>query len=256
MQKLIITFTSILFLTSISFIYFSAYKDIKKEITLYSKSPSNEDPWDEYDYYIFAVQWGANYCEVSSDKEACFNSLKKIPLFTVSIHGLWPSKQDGSRIKDCNSGSYIEIEDDGRDPFPKMETFWPSLSNNGNEYFWKHEYNKHGYCYNKREEIDVEDYKKYFSKTIELYENYKIGDLIKNVVGELPSNSTTITMKYDDLYNGIKKQLGGNYFGLTCKSGYLQEIRIGLNLDFELEEGTISKSCSGNVKLYFYYFKK
>ena len=254
MQK-IFTITTIITLTTIALIYISAIKETTK-LNLKSsfKSFASNEPWDDYDFYIFAVQWGANYCQVSSDKDTCFNALKKIPLFTVSIHGLWPSMQDGSRIKDCNSGSYIEIVDDGKDPFPKMEKFWPTLSANGNEYFWKHEYNKHGYCYNKREDFDVEEYKKYFSKAIEVYEKFNLGDIIKNVVGEVPTETKTITVSYDELYNGIRNQLGGDYFGLTCKSGYLQEIRIGFNLDFELDEGTFSKSCSGNIKLYFYKY--
>ena len=77
MQK-IFTITTIITLTTIALIYISAIKETTR-INLKSsfKSFASNEPWDDYDFYIFAVQWGANYCQVSSDKDTCFKALKK-----------------------------------------------------------------------------------------------------------------------------------------------------------------------------------
>ena len=51
-----------------------------------------------------------------------------------------------------------------------MNKYWLSCYH-ANEYFWGHEYNKHGYCYNQRKGYDVNDYEKYFQKSKEMFIN-------------------------------------------------------------------------------------
>ena len=52
-----------------------------------------------------------------------------------------------------------------------METYWINMDMENNKQFWNHEYNKHGFCYNKRINKPTEDYLLYFNKTIEVYKN-------------------------------------------------------------------------------------
>ena len=105
------------------------------------------DPWDSYDIYILAVQWGSTMCLTSG--QTCYEKMKQIPRHSMSIHGLWHSLSTGVTLPDCNSGSEIAIIDSGSDTFLSMRQYWPSLTGT-NEKFWNHEYNKHGYCYLKK----------------------------------------------------------------------------------------------------------
>ena len=118
---------------------------------------------------------------LKSKNSVCFENLNNIEKYHLSIHGLWPSLSSGQMLDECNQGEEIEVVNDGSKTFSTMEKIWPSL-NNPNVVFWTHEYNKHGFCYNKRFEIDVNDYKSYFNKVIELYNKYNFSTLIKYTV--------------------------------------------------------------------------
>jgi ribonuclease I len=108
---------------------------------------------------------------LKNKKSLCLENFKNIEKFHLSIHGLWPGLSSGQMLEECNNGAQIEVVNDGSDTFKTLEKIWPSLSGS-NEDFWTHEYNKHGYCYNKRFQFDVENYKIFFDKTVELY--YKL----------------------------------------------------------------------------------
>ena len=76
------------------------------------------DPWDTYDIYVLAVQWGSTMCLTSG--QTCYEKLKQIPRHSMSIHGLWPSLSTGSSLADCNSGEDITVLDNGSDTFLTM----------------------------------------------------------------------------------------------------------------------------------------
>ena len=82
------------------------------------------------------------------------------------------------------TGADIDIIEDDIEIFSKMNKFWVSLSGKGNKIFWNHEYNKHSYCYNQKCDLDVNDYKKYFEKTMEIFEDNNLGKLIINLLLE------------------------------------------------------------------------
>ena len=129
------------------------------------------DPWDSYDIYVLAVQWGSTICITKG--ETCYEKLKQIPKHSMSIHGLWPSLSSGATLPDCNSDSLIDIIDNGSETFLKMRQYRPSLTGTNKE-FWDHEYNKHGYCYNMKYEIDEEQYELYFEKVFDIFLGLKI----------------------------------------------------------------------------------
>tara|TARA_Y100001970_G_C13569734_1_gene525594 strand:+ start:35 stop:469 length:435 start_codon:yes stop_codon:yes gene_type:complete len=80
---------------------------------------------------------------------------------TYSIHGLWPQYTKNSYPSYCKKVKFSEkalapIIDD-------LNKYWYS-DRGQNDYFWKHEYEKHGSCmYGSMNEFQ------YFSKTLELY---------------------------------------------------------------------------------------
>ena len=74
-----------------------------------------------------------------------------------TLHGIWPSFLSGEIPESCNRGKDIipKFEDDNDNEFKeKLEILWPGLYSN-NTYLWTNEYNKHGYCYIKRNHYKV-----------------------------------------------------------------------------------------------------
>lgn len=85
--------------------------------------------------------------------------LQKICTPHWSIHGLWPNW--GENCKDAPPFS----EDVILPIRPQLERFWPSCQGRPNEWFWEHEWSKHGSC-SKMDQLE------YFSFTINLLGNY------------------------------------------------------------------------------------
>ena len=158
------------------------------------------------------------------------------------------------------TGTDIDIIEDDIEIFSKMNKFWVSLSGKGNKIFWNHEYNKHSYCYNQKCDLDVNDYKKYFEKTMEIFEDNNLGKLIINSLNVDDSFIGEKSYSYKDLYNKTKEILGIDNFAFSCikvqrnskiKKQYLSEIRISIGLDFKLYKGKVKNggSCSSKTDI-------
>jgi ribonuclease I len=174
-----------------------------------------------YDSYVMAVQWSNGYCQVNS----CGDRAAHVETNTLTIHGLWPSLKNGKRLNPCTSG--VKIKDDGSELFKRMKQYWPSFSNKGNEAFWEHEYNKHGFCM--VEEYGWEGYEQYFDFTLDLFlKDYK--DLIIEAFPE--TQDTTLQVSYDDMKKKIKGIIPNATFQMNCKSGYLTEFYFYLLKDY------------------------
>jgi ribonuclease T2 len=144
----------------------------------------------------------------------------------MTIHGLWPSLKSGSQLSDCTSG--VTIKDDGSTLFTNMKQYWPSFSTTStNEWFWEHEYNKHGYCM--VEEYGWDGYEEYFEFVIELFlKTYK--DLIINAFPN--TSSTTMTVTYDTMIAKIQKIIPNATLKMNCKSKYIYELYFYLEKNF------------------------
>ena len=167
----------------------------------------------DYDSYVMAVQWSNGYCLANN----CGGRADHVTKNTMTIHGLWPSLKSGKYLDDCTTG--ISIEDDGSTLFQYMKQYWPSFSANGNEYFWEHEYNKHGYCM--VEEYNWDGYEEYFSFVINLHlKSYR--DLI---IKAFPNYSnTSVSLTYEQVITAIRKVIPNATFKMNCKSKYIYEI--------------------------------
>ena len=175
-----------------------------------------------YDSYVMAVQWANGYCLANN----CGSKADHVYKNTMTIHGLWPSLKSGKQLNDCTSG--VTITDDGSTLFTNMKQYWPSFSaTNTNEWFWEHEYNKHGYCM--VEEYGWDGYEEYFEFVIELFlKTYK--NLIINAFPN--TSSTTMTVTYDTMISKIQKVIPNATFKMNCKSKYIYELYFYLEKNF------------------------
>ena len=189
-----------------------------------------------YDSYVMAVQWSNGYCKANN----CGNKANNVYKNKMTIHGLWPSLKSGKYLSDCTSG--VSIVDDGSTLFTNMKQYWPSFSaSNSNEYFWEHEYNKHGYCM--VEEKGWSGYEDYFNFVLDLHKA-TYNDLITNA---FPSySSTTVTVTYDTVKTAIQKIIPNATFKMNCKSKYITEFYFYLEKDTTTPSTSsrFSNSCS------------
>ena len=173
----------------------------------------------EYDSYVMAVQWSNGYCKANS----CGSKADHVYTNKMTIHGLWPSLKSGKYLAECTSG--VEIVDDGSSLFTDMKQYWPSFAK-GNEAFWEHEYNKHGFCM--VEEKGWSGYEEYFNFVLDLHKN-TYNDLITNAFPGYSGESVTVS--YDNAKTAIRKIIPNATFKMNCKSGYIYEFYLYLEKD-------------------------
>lgn len=193
-----------------------------------------------YDSYVFAVQWANGFCKVNG----CGGREKVVETNTMTIHGLWPSLKSGKMLDTCTTG--VDVRDTGSALFQQLRKVWPSL-NSPNEKFWNHEYNKHGYCM--VQENDWDGYEDYFEFVIDLFEkDYKY--LIQKAFPNPAKKLLDVTLK--EMTENIRKVIPDATFKMNCKSGYIYEMYFYLEKDnFEPStDSRFSGSCSGG-KLVF-----
>ena len=195
---------------------------------------------ESYDIYFFTVLWLGTTCKVKG--EQCFNNIKDVPKNIFTIHGLWPNYKNGTLADWCNGKNDIEIDIKDKSLLNYMNTYYIS-GYHTNEYFWGHEYNKHGYCFNQRNNIDVNDYEKYFGKVKELYIKYNLSDIFINMFNHIiaPGDKTVNRTELEIYLN--KTGISKDTYQIVCQnvtdnlgkiSPNLLEIRIRFDLDFNL----------------------
>ena len=198
--------------------------------------------WKKYDFYVISVLWPVTNC-LEKGKE-CYKKLKEQKeLNKMTIHGLWPSYKIGILPQWCNLDVDVEI-----DNFTKeMEDYWLNIYEEENKILWNIEYNKHGFCINQRMNKSTEDYLFYFNKTIEIYKNLELKNIMnKEIYPWIFAGMNKLNKTY--LRNQLSQKYENGSFAITCYNinglYYLHEIRIKLNLDFlPTSDGKTSDNC-------------
>ena len=219
------------------------------------EGPQEEDEnlYKNYDMYYFVISWLNTFCHIKGSQ--CFNRIaERNNLFT--IRGLWPyltSLENTNNLKWCNGKNDIEIEEMPTELFDFLNKSFIN-GYNTQRFLWEHEYNKHGYCYNKRNNFDVYNYSLYFQKIKDIFEENKF----ENMFIDFFSNKSDI----NDEYMVINKTEFENYFDergfhkdtylIVCENitnldnniNYpnLLEIRIKYDLNFKLLKKENDKS--------------
>jgi ribonuclease T2 len=166
----------------------------------------------------------------------------------MTLHGLWPNYQSGRRVRTCNTGTQIQVESNTSDLYKSMNDFWPSFTKT-NEDFWTHEYNKHGYCYTQK--YNLNDYTDFFGFTMDLFNRHRFDQIMLKAFGQIEG-----LQEFDmiDLSNHISQVMPGLYFDLDCKrfdsKQYLQEIRFFFDLDLEPIQLRFPTDCRMNEPIY------
>ena len=213
------------------------------------KKTYDDDPYvvEKYDVYTYSIFFQSSTCKEYGYH--CYNALENFPKNMWTIHGLWPNYKNISDIPGwCNGKNDIEIEIKNQTLYNYMKTYWPGLFST-NERFWGHEYNRHGFCYNKRNNITVNDYEVFFLKAISIYEKYDLKNIFYNMFNnQLDKGDRKITAKeVEDYFAKIGIEKGSyylicNFINIDSKNvPYIGEIRIRFDLDFNLYKSESDK---------------
>ena len=209
-------------------------------LLIYTFSFNLRQTKQNYDSYVMAVQWSNGYCKAYN----CGSKADHVYKNTMTIHGFWPSLKSGKMLETCTSG--VNIIDDGSTLFKNMRQYWPSFGNS-NEYFWEHEYNKHGYCM--VEEYRWDGYEEYFEFVLQLFQkDYK--NLIINAFPNLKTKTVSIT--YSEMKQKIQKVIPNATFNMKCQSKFIYEFYFYLEKN-SFKPSTNSKfsnSCSSGILLF------
>lgn len=185
----------------------------------------------EFDYFLFARQWPATFCNIRE----CQRRPENVSEFT--IHGLWPQNYEGPYPHDCNP-EYQFDQSQIQDLLSEMEDDWPSLILSD---FWEHEWEKHGTC-----SLDVFPTEHdYFAATLKLHKAYDLEDALA-ADGIVPSDE--VKYQLTDIKNAFQEHLGNVPF-LKCTRGELNEVRMCVTKELEPFDCPMKSQCPRRVKL-------
>ena len=216
---------------------------------------------NNYDCYVFSIFWTPSSCATKNKgNEECFQKVKELKIDKYfTIHGMWPSLLSGDFVKSCNQGKKIIPEFNDDEQFhDKVKKFWPGLYSN-NTYLWSNEYNKHGYCFIKRNHYNViDDFKIYFTKSVDIFEKDGYKELMENM---LPDSKGVYNVSKVKFKRYLQNALNTNesYFSLICsqhksapQQKYLTELRFVL--DFNFQRRMLQKSQENCPDYFFLNF--
>ena len=208
---------------------FQIYFSDEKKIPAYQK----------FDFYVLSTFWNPTICK-EKGKE-CYKKVKEKELNILMIHGLWPSYESGRFPQWCNIGEDIEVEEFEPGLDKNMTDYWIGVYDT-NQIFWNHEYNKHGYCFNQRLGYNENEYQHYFQKTVDLYYQYDMKNLLNEFYPGLFAGDRRLNKTY--ISERLEKKYGKGAYTMTCvkieDKYFLYEIRLKLDLDFKLVNKKIS----------------
>mmetsp|Transcript_31905 Transcript_31905/g.48931 ORF Transcript_31905/g.48931 Transcript_31905/m.48931 type:complete len:245 (-) Transcript_31905:87-821(-) len=104
---------------------------------------------DDFDLYILSMSYQPEFCFMHrhDDFVGCRNPLE-FWKGHLTIHGLWPERQDGTWPSTCSNEPFNDST--WADVGPDLERLWPNVKTKDTEEaytgFWKHEWSKHGTC--------------------------------------------------------------------------------------------------------------
>ena len=217
------------------------YDNCTERFDIYFRDDNKTSVWEKYDFYIMTIAWGPTFCKVQG--EECYKRLReKSELNIFTIHGLWPAYKSGITPQWCNLDTNIEVVNFTKD----MEDYWINIYKKDNKEFWEYEYNKHGFCYNKRSNISTNNYTAYFNKAMDIYKNTEFKGLMQELYPEFVPGENLLTQKL--LEKNLSQKYGNRSFTFTCLNYqdkyYLKEIRFKYDLKFHrIVEGNSGNNC-------------
>ena len=162
----------------------------------------------EFDYYVLALSWSANWCALTGDDRDDPQCDAGRGL-TFTVHGLWPQYDTGFPA-DCRT----TMDDPTRTDTAAMADI---MGGAGLAFY---EWKKHGRCSG----LSARDY---FATLRRAWNSVTIPPVFAKINRDLRIDASVI----QDAFLERNPQLGADQVTVTCKSGMIQEVRICLTRD-------------------------
>ena len=187
-------------------------------LAMFASPVSAQDRTGEFDYYVMALSWSANWCAIEGDAR---NSPQcdEAENFGWILHGLWPQYERGYPVN-CLTNERAPSRSDTaamRDIMGTAGLAW-------------HQWRKHGVCAG----LSSDDY---FALSREAY-----GRVIRpQILRDLDRSVTLPASLIEEAFLEDNPDLTADQITITCKQGYIQEARICLTRDLEF------RTCGDDV---------
>ncbi len=164
----------------------------------------------DFDYYVLALSWSPTWCALEGDQRnspQCEASKD----FGWVLHGLWPQHENGWPSY-CPTNARNPSRADTRD---EADLFGSSGS------AW-HQWNKHGRCSG----LTADDY---YDLSREAF-----GSIVRPAVFRKLDKTVRLPASViEDAFLEANPQLSTDQVTITCKAGYIQEVRVCLTRELE-----------------------
>ncbi len=177
----------------------------------------------DFDYYVMALSWSANWCALTGDARhdpQCDAGRH----LTFTIHGLWPQYEQGYP-SDCRSAE--------RDPSRSDTAAMADIMGGSGVAF--HEWQKHGRCSG----LSAPDY---YATMRRAYESVTIPPLFAKVAQTLHLPTSVV----QDAFLESNPSLTADQITVTCDRAMIQEVRICLTRDLQPRAcgADVSRDCT------------
>ncbi|SFS00706.1 ribonuclease T2 family protein [Yoonia litorea] len=192
-------------------------------LSLWAAPLQAQDRAGEFDYFVMALSWSANWCAREGDAR---NSPQCDPEndFGWILHGLWPQYESG----------YPEYCRTSAAPPSRADTAAMADIMGTSGLAW-HQWRKHGVCSGLSSEA-------YFDLSRQAYSVVNRPEVLRRLSGEVTLPASLI----EDAFLHDNPMLSANQITITCREGYIQEARICLTreLDFRDCGADVRRDCA------------
>ena len=189
-------------------------------LTIFAALPARaqSDRAGEFDYYLLALSWSANWCALTGDDRGDPQCDAGRGL-TFTVHGLWPQYEDGYPA-DCLTVA--------ADPTRADTAAMADIMGGAGLAFY--EWKKHGRCSG----LSARDY---FATLRRACDSITIPPVFARISHDLTLDAGVIQEAFLDQ----NPRLSADQVTVTCKQGMIQEVRICLTRDLA------PRSCGDDV---------
>ncbi|MEM7422915.1 MAG: ribonuclease T2 [Pseudomonadota bacterium] len=174
---------------------------------------------DDFTHYVLSLSWNASWCEIEGDDRRAEQCDPRHDYGFV-LHGLWPQgERDWPEY--CRTGH----ADPSRRQSARMADIMgsPGLA----WYQWK----KHGRC----SDLPAQDY---FALAREAFEMIEKPPVLRKLDKQVRVSARVV----EDAFLDVNPNLRANQISVTCRDGYVQEVRVCLS------KALVPRACTAKVE--------
>ena len=168
--------------------------------------PAQASDRDDFTHYVLALSWNASWCTIEGDARGA-DQCDARHAYGFTLHGLWPQGERGWP-EYCRTGQ--------RDPSKRLSKTMADVMGSGG-LAW-HQWKKHGRC-------SGLSAREYFDLSREAYEMIDRPAVLRKLDKQVRISPEVIEKAFLE----ANPKLRANQLAVTCRDGFVQEVRICLS---------------------------